>query len=272
MIEDTFDVVIAGGGLCGFACAMKSAWNGKKVLIIEKRPALGWEGTWANQLDFSDPKSSVANLIVDELNKVGGIKDGRADAPILEMLLDRLADKNGVSLLLYSYPVRLIFDGDSAYGIVIGNKSGEQIIKAKIVVDATEEALLWRQTNVKIRKDYTLPKGKQTIFFNHIEEGIKLPVKLGDDIAIYPSVWEGEVCVEYDIEECDPLVARRKMPEMIKLVRSEVPQIKDALLTHAGNEPFPDKTMIEFEDKSIEHPLIKNFFGAGIWSSDIENS
>lgn len=272
MIEDIFDVVVAGGGLSGFACAIKSALNGKKVLLSEKRPALGWEATWANQLNFSYPRSSIANLIIDELNRVGGIKNGRADAPILEMLLDRLADKNGVSLLLYSYPVRLIFDGDSAYGVVIGNKSGEQIIKAKIVVDATEEALLWRQTNVKVRKDFYLPAGKQTLFFNHVESDIKLPMKLNNNIAIYPSVWEGEVCVEYDVERCDPLTARRKMPEIISLVRSEVPQIKDALLTHAGNEPFPDKALIEFEDKTIEHPLIKNFFGAGIWSSNIDNS
>jgi len=272
MIENIYDVLIAGGGFCGFACAIKSAWNGKKVLLIEKRPALSWEGTWANQLNFNVGNSSVTNLIVDELNKVDGLKNGRADAPILEMLMDKLADKNGVSLLLYSYPVRLIFDDDLAYGIVIGNKSGEQIIKAKIVVDATEEALLWRQTNTKIRKDFSLPTGRQTIFFNHVEDDMKLPMKLGDDITIYPSVWEGEVCVEYNVEKCDPLLARRKMPEMIKLVRSEVPQLKDALLTHAGNEPFPDTAMVEFEDKSIEHPRIKNFFGAGIWSSDAENS
>ncbi|MBM3212700.1 FAD-dependent oxidoreductase, partial [Candidatus Poribacteria bacterium] len=43
MINDIYDVAIIGGGFCGFSCAVKAAWNGKKVLLVEKRPALGWE-------------------------------------------------------------------------------------------------------------------------------------------------------------------------------------------------------------------------------------
>ena len=270
MIDDLYDIAVVGGGLCGFGCALKAAWNGKKVLLIEKRPALGWEGTWACQLDFDGSGGSVAKRIKDKLNKAGGMKDNRADAPILEILLDRLAAEAGISVLLYSYPTRLIFEDDKAFGVVIGNKSGEQIIKAKVVVDATEEALLWRQTGVKAEKKS--PKARQGIFFNHAGEFDKLPLNLDNGITIFPSAWKNEVCVEYEIDQYNILDARRKMPNIIKTLRENVKQLNDALISHAGNEPFPDSPLIQLEDERLEHKNIKNLFGAGIWATKTDNT
>jgi len=283
MIEELHDMAVVGGGLCGFACAVKAAWSGKKVLLVERRPALGWESTWACQLDFGGADSTIVRHIVDELSKVGGLRGNCADAPILEMVLGRLAEEAGISVLLYSYPVRLIFEDDAAFGVVIGNKSGEQIVKAKVIVDATEEALLWRQTDVKVvgaGSKPALTPAKQTIFFNHAEGGIELPLDFGGPtsvgiaagVRVLPSVWKGEVCIEFEVEETDPLTAMRKMPDVIKLTREEVPQLRDALVTHAGNEPFPVAPMVHMEDKRIKHGKVRNFLGAGIWASEVENT
>ncbi|MFQ6039960.1 MAG: FAD-dependent oxidoreductase, partial [Candidatus Poribacteria bacterium] len=272
MIEDLYDIAVIGGGLCGFASAIKAAWNGKKVLLVERRPALGWESTWAFQLDFDGADSTVACRIKNELNRVGGLRKNRADAPILEMALDRMAQEAGISVLLYSYPVRLIFRDDAVFGVVIGNKSGEQIVKAKVIVDATEEALLWRQTNVKVHNSLNVPPAKQAVFFNHAEGEMESPLDLSGGVVLKPSVWKGEVCVEFEIEKNDPLVAKRRMPDILKLVREEVPQLKDALVTHCGNEPFPLAPMVHFESMVSRHPELKNFFGAGIWASVAENT
>lgn len=276
-MKNEYDIAIIGGGLCGFACALKAIQNNKDVLLVEKRPALGWESTWAYQLDFNDASSSVAQHILDELDAVGGLKNGVADAPILEMTLDKLAKEAEISVLLYSYPVRLIFEDDTAFGVVLGSKSGERIIKAKVIVDATEQALLWRQTTEKELPLDTV-SARQSVFFNHVEGEIDLPLDLREDVSLYPSVWDDEVRVEFEVEEYSPLAARRKMPEIIKFVREEVPQLKDALVSHTGNEPFPLNPVVEFENKDIEHPTVKNFFGAGIWvgssavSVDVENT
>lgn len=272
VMKNEYDVAVIGGGLCGFACALKAAQNGKKVLLVERRPALGWESTWAFQLDFDKANSTVARGIKDELCRVGGLRQNRADAPILEMVLDRLAEETGVSVLLYSYPVRLIFEDDVVFGVVISNKSGEQIVKAKVIVDATDEALLWRQTDVKFRGSPGTSSAKQTIFFNHAEGEMELPLNLSDDVILKPSVWKDEVCVEFEIEKSAPLVARRRMPEIIKLVRKEIPQLKDALVTHSGNEPFPSAPIVHLEHMGIEHPEFKNLFGAGIWAEEAENT
>ncbi len=47
MTEQLYDIVVIGGGFPGLACAVKASESGKKVLLVEKRPALGWETTWA---------------------------------------------------------------------------------------------------------------------------------------------------------------------------------------------------------------------------------
>ncbi len=263
-----YDVAIIGGGLCGVACAIKLAYEGKKVIIIERRPALGWESTYACQLDFSGTCNTVAQSIVEKLNSVGGFKNNITDSPILEIVLDRFIKDMDISLLLYSYPVRMIYEDYIAYGVVIGNKSGERIIHAGAIVDATEEAVLWRQT--LNTNHYNLTSAKQSIFFNHAEGNFDLPLNLGDEIVLYPSIWKGEIRAEFSVEKYDPLSARRMIPQIIRKIRDEVPQLKSALVTHTGNEPFPDKPIIS--NGNIEHPNIRNFFGAGIWSAEVDNT
>ncbi len=271
-MERTYDVLVVGGGLCGFACALRAAQNGKKVLLVERRPALGWESTWACQLDLSGADTSIARRILDELRAVGGLKGEIADAPALEMVLDKLADEHGLSVLLYSYPVRLIYEGDVAFGVVLGSKSGEQIVRSSIIVDATEEASLWKHTGVKIiRSERSIPS-LQSIFFNHTGEGLRLPFDLGEGIMIHPSLWRGEVRVEFEVDGSNPLAARRRMPDVLKIVREEVPQLKEALVTHSGNEPFPTAPLVQFEDEGPIHPIIRNLLGCGIWASEAENT
>ncbi|MDO9541923.1 MAG: FAD-dependent oxidoreductase [Kiritimatiellia bacterium] len=262
-----------GGGLSGFACAVKSAWNDKKVLLVERRPVLGWESTWACQLDFSGKADAVAQSVINMIGNAGGFRQNRADAPILEMALDRLADSAGVEVLLYSYPIRVIFDGDTALGVVIGNKNGEQILKARVIVDATEEALLWRQTEpfrnhpVKNRT-----ASKQIFFFNHSEGEINLPMALDDGLVLYPSVWKNEVLAEFSMERNDVLAARRIIPDIIKRIREKVPQLQNALVSHSASELFPAEPLIHFDNAGIEHPDIRNLFASGIWASQSDNT
>jgi len=264
-----YDVLVIGGGLSGFACAVKSAQNGKNVLLVERRPVLGWESTWTCQLDFSGNADPVAQNVINMVNKVGGFRQNRTDAPILEMALDRMSDESGLSVLLYSYPVRIISDGDTAFGVVIGNKSGEQILKARTIVDATEEALLWKQTESHKNE---IVNSRQVIFFNNVEGELGLPMDLGDGIMLYPSIWKGEALVDFSVENTDILKAKSMIPDVVKRIRNEVPQLKDALMSHTANEPFPTSSAVHFDNKGIEHPVIKNLLGAGIWSSDVDNT
>ena len=271
-MKDLYDVAVVGGGLCGFACAFKAAQNGREVLLVERRPVLGWESTWAYQLDLDRPRSSIAEIITEKLSSIGGLKDGIADGPILEILLNKIAkEAENLTLLLYSYPIRLIFEGDKAYGVVLGTKSGERIVKAKVIVDATEEAILWRGTGVEYEVRGSI-RSKGVIFFNHVEPKTDKPISLGDGIVVRPSIWRGEARVEFDLDRPCPLEMRRCIPEVISRVRDEVTQLRDALLTHTSNEPFPTGPIVKFASEGPEHPDIANLLGAGIWAVESDNT
>ena len=58
MIERLYDIAVIGGGLSGFASAIKAAQSGKSVLLVERRPTLGWESTWACQLSLDTSGST----------------------------------------------------------------------------------------------------------------------------------------------------------------------------------------------------------------------
>lgn len=261
----SYDVIVVGGGLCGVSCAVRCAWEGKKVLLVERRPALGWESTWAGQNNFSRDNSKVLRRIIELLENVGGLRDNLVDPPILEMVLDRIIDEANVDLLLYSYPVRVISDGKYALGVVLGNKNGEQIKTGRIIVDATEEALLWRQFDDEAHPNDLIPS-RYNIFFNNVE--MELPLEINGKIRVKPSTWKKEAIVEFDIDRFDLLEARRKLKGVIKQVRTEVPELKDALVTHTANDIFPTRPIVTIS----KNQRLANLFGAGIWIEDVENS
>jgi flavin-dependent dehydrogenase len=263
------DVVVVGGGLAGVACALTLARRGREVLLVERRPALGWESTMAGQLEYRST-SPLAGEIVQEMERVGGVRGNTLDGPILEMLLDRMVRDAGVRVLLYSFPLRLIFGGNAALGVVIGGRGGERIVRGRAVVDATEEALLWRQTEIP-RRDLGPVPGRYSFFMNNGGGDLDLPLDLGDGIVIKPSVWRGEARIECEVAEASILPARTRLPDAIRRVR-EVPQLKEALITHAANEVFPSSPSVWFQDDGIIHPMLPSLHGCGIWAVEAENT
>jgi flavin-dependent dehydrogenase len=273
-MRNGYDLIVIGGGLAGVSCALRVAETGKRVLIVERRPTLGWESTWAGQMDYSGVHSPIAKRIVDEVDRVGGLRgdDGatRADGPVLEIALDRLLREAGVSVLLYSYPVRLIHEDEYACGVLLASRCGEQTVRGRVIVDATEEAVLWSRTGLHA----SVPDGvagRYSFWMNHAQAGLSLPLDLGEGVVVQPSVWHGEVQVEYGVDEASALAARRMLPEMIRRAR-QIPQLKDALVSHVANEPFPLAPLVRFEGAAIAHPALCNLFGCGIWASDVDTS
>lgn len=269
-MKKEFDVVVVGGGLAGVACALELAARRKEVLLVERRPTLGWESTWAGQLDYSGKRSPLASKILQEVERVGGMNGNVVDGPILELALDRMVQAAGISVLLYSFPVRLVFKGETALGVVVASRSGERVMRGRAIVDATEEALLWRQTGV-MTEELGAVAARHSFFMNHAGDGLTLPLDLGKGFLIGSSVWSGEVRVEYAVTGGDPTAVRRALPDAIRRAR-KVPQLRDALVSHVANESFPLSASIKFKQRGIIHPRLRNLYGCGIWASDAENT
>jgi hypothetical protein len=133
----------------GAICAARA---GAKVLLVERYGYLGGIVTgWPVPLfyGFGGPKrqmvAGVAKEINDRLKELGGYDDegdwyegdGIADCELLKWVLLEQVRKAGVELLLHSWVVDTVKDGDKVTGVIVENKSGRQALTAKVTVDAT---------------------------------------------------------------------------------------------------------------------------------------
>ena len=271
------DVAVIGGGMAGVAAALACAAAGRQTLLIEPRPLLGWEATAAFALDWPGAQEDMGPLPA-ALRAAGGLRGDRMDAPLCEMVLERLLAASGAGLLLYSTPVALWRDGDRVGAVVVGNKSGRQLVRARAFIDATEEALLWRMAGTPAPGPNQI-RGRMAVFYNHVTGSVSpadLPQVTGADaLRVVPSLWPGEVAVEFEAEAPADgwgapnallLALRRAIPAVAHALRTGVPAFEDALLTHTGREPFP--LTGPALGTGAPHPKVRNLFGAGPWRAD----
>ncbi|MFA4016856.1 MAG: hypothetical protein RUDDFDWM_001967 [Candidatus Fervidibacterota bacterium] len=279
--DEHYDVAVIGGGLCGIAAALSTAMEGKKVIVIEERSATCWEVTWANELSFemaqanavrAGEKFKVLETVEQRLKSVGGLHNGRIDAPVTEILIDKLLDEAGVDVLLFSFPEGLLSDGELALSVSVGFKGGRGAIKAFVFVDATEDGILWRQAGAQFG-GLSGRKGKQVVAFNHVGSKISetlatsCPSELGiTEMVLKPSVWEGEAFLEFTVDSLSPVDSRLKLVTAIEHARNSFDILSGALVTHTGHELMPiDVPWCNYDGEHI-HPLMHNLIGAGLWA------
>ena len=269
--DQHYDVAVFGGGLCGFAAARSCARAGLKALVIESRQVLGWESTWAFALDFTGGDSDASSWLAAASKKAGGARNGRLDAPILEMLLDRELDSSGADLLLYSQPVAVALNEEGVGGVVIGGKEGELVIRATAFIDATENAILWRLAGGEV--DATESPGVFAAFLNGADVSSitnrETPITAPgvESIALKPGVWPGEVAVEFTLPTVDVCGARCALPAVLRAVREQSGAFTEAMVSHVSVEPFPLQPIVSVSGDPIQHPRAGNLFAGGAWAT-----
>jgi hypothetical protein len=150
-----FDICVLGGSCTGVFAALRAARLGAKVAIIEMQNAFGGVATnsmvniWHSLLNTEFNKQIIAGLtveVIERLDKREAIirSEKSASAGVtfnsqeLKIELDELVIEAGIKPFLhtlFSEPY-LSSEGNLA-GIIVDNKSGRGIIKAKYFVDAT---------------------------------------------------------------------------------------------------------------------------------------
>ena len=139
------DVVVAGGSLAGVEAACAAADAGASVLLVESRPYLGYD-ICANQKLWLDADETPETPITQHL-----FKGKRQVTPVeVKGLLDRALLQRNIKFLTGSFPAELLVDQKGApSGLTMVNRSGRQAVRAKVIIDATENAILTRQTAAK---------------------------------------------------------------------------------------------------------------------------
>lgn len=148
------DVVVAGGSLAGVEAACAAAEEGASVLLVESRPYLGYDLCGTQRL-WIDPDETPETEITTEL-----FGTSRLVTPLaVKRALDAALIDHGVMFLTGTFVSNLLVRSDgSPAGLVLANRSGNQVVRAKVIIDATKNAAISRQTDAKFKPFMPGPK------------------------------------------------------------------------------------------------------------------
>ena len=185
------DVLVVGGGPAGTSAAVAAARTGADVILMERYNHLGGLSTgglviWIDRMSDWNGKqviSGFASELMERLPKEAkqgpsrkdwGSKDAASaaywgqrtaafhgivtwsptvDPEALKTLSMQLMVEQKVHLLLHSWVVAPIMDGNTIKGAIFESKEGRHAILAKTVVDTTGDADLIARTNAPLDSD-----------------------------------------------------------------------------------------------------------------------
>ena len=193
------DVLVAGGSLAAVEAACAAAQKGATVLLIEDRPYLGYD-LCANQRLWLEPDEKPQTALTRAIFGTNTV----ATPMQVKTGLDKALLDAGVQFLTGCYAVDVLYaaEGGVPAGVVMVNRSGRQIIRAKVIIDATDRAAITRCTPAGFRpfsagkKDF-----KYVVVGGEPANGVacrKLPVSYSSPFAI---TWKKSVQKEYPVYE-----------------------------------------------------------------------
>ncbi len=145
------DVIVLGGGPSGVGAAIAAARSGAKVLLIEQYSFLGGMGTAAEVNVFMNwaYTGGIFQEVLQRLSALNARNTSVYDIPTMQMILDDMVGEAGVKVLYYTRGIGVTTAAGKPHngqptrhvtGLVIQNKSGVQIARAKTYIDCSGDA------------------------------------------------------------------------------------------------------------------------------------
>jgi flavin-dependent dehydrogenase len=190
-ILHTCDAVVAGGSFAGIAAALELARAGRTVALVEARTYLGTEITaalrpWIPVLPDRDltkyPELIAACIKATDVVPRAGEYPLRPDA--VKTCLEDLLLEAGVKIIYASQPVGLLNAENQVQGLVIGNKSGRQVIACSMLIDATRTALVTRMSGATFQ-----PEPRETTEYAITLEFDEVAFQECEDLIEYVAEW-----------------------------------------------------------------------------------
>ena len=148
--DDSWDVIVAGGGPAGCAAAAAAARAGCRTLLIEASGFLGGMGTgglipaWC---PFSDREKiiyrGIAQEVFENLKRAmpqvdpAALSDVPIDAEKLKLVYDELVAGSGAQVLFHTQAADVLTEGGAVTAVVTASKAGLRAHSAKVYIDAT---------------------------------------------------------------------------------------------------------------------------------------
>ena len=137
------DVLVCGSGPAGIAAALASARSGADTMIIESMGDIGGISTTGLMSHWTGRAYSPIYLEIlrrsAERNE-GEFKDNivnMIDPEKLKTLYLDMLEEAGAKILLYTFASDAVVENNKVCGVIVENKSGRSLIRAKVVIDAT---------------------------------------------------------------------------------------------------------------------------------------
>lgn len=137
------DVLVLGSGPAGFAAAYDAAKNGADVILVEQCGDVGgistsglmshWTGSCGSPLFAQILRRSAQKNEGAYANEITELIDPEK----LKTLYLEMLDEVGCRLMLYTFAMDAICDGDKVCGASVINKTGQYDIYAAVTIDAT---------------------------------------------------------------------------------------------------------------------------------------
>ncbi len=144
------DVLVAGGGPAGVAAGLAAARMGARTLIVEQFNCLGGVATAGGHDHIClysawDSDERVVGGIPFEMARrvaaagYGVHNNSYADFEVegMKFVLDRMAEEAEAGLLYHSFAADAVVEDGAVRGVVVQNKDGRSVVRAKRVIDCT---------------------------------------------------------------------------------------------------------------------------------------
>lgn len=151
--NETFDVIVVGGGFAGCGAALAAARGGAKTLLVERVNALGGAPATMSVNPFMRNATRIPESgqtlklsqgifaeIEDELRKYGAMVNNCFNPEWLKIILNRMMLASGVTLLFNTTLIDADRNGNRLTSITVHNKSGLTRLSAKQFIDCTGDA------------------------------------------------------------------------------------------------------------------------------------
>ncbi len=153
--EDQYDVIVVGGGTAGSIAAIAAVMEGAATLLIEKNIFLGGTATGGQVTPMMSPGiPEEADLsYINKLVKKRLLEKGYGDADpygndgwfnpeMLKFATEDIYLELGGKLLYDTQFIDTIVENNTIKGLVVYNKGGLQVVKGKVVIDCSGDAVV----------------------------------------------------------------------------------------------------------------------------------
>ncbi|MGI5820392.1 MAG: FAD-dependent oxidoreductase, partial [Armatimonadota bacterium] len=247
----SYDALVFGGGLAGWAAAVGLARAGRDVLLAAPRTSLGHE-VWAAMSTWWPEEPAPPDLwaeVVDELERVNAARGGLVDPVATQVALERTAEEAGVELLLQvnAHP------GERDATLLTG-RWGLMAARSRLVIDATADAGLAVESGARTRaRESDEPLIRRALMVKtglseseRIEVGEDLPLTDGSVMA-WTGIWPGDVILEAQLEmpaedgSALEMQSRRAMAEIAIRLRQAREDFRQGSLAAIAHDTIPPR-------------------------------